>query len=74
MQSYILSTAGGFKKIAGKGAGVEYLILNFYLPRELVKSNVQSIVDIISFRIFDTYFHHDDRGHGAESRCQEVCA
>ena len=25
----------------------------------------QSIEDIISFRIYDSYFHHDVRGHGA---------
>ena len=61
--SYIFSTARGFKKIAGKGDGVEYLILNFYLPRGHVKSNVQMIGDIISFRIYYTYFHHDIRGH-----------
>ena len=63
----ILSAAGVFKKITGKGGGVEYLILNFYLPKGHVKSNVQSIGDIISFRIYryDTYFHHDVRGHGA---------
>ena len=27
--------------------------------------NFQSIGDIISFRIYDSYFHHDVRGHGA---------
>ena len=53
---YIVVTAGGFKKIAGKGGGVEYLILHFYFPRGHVKWNVQSIGDIISFRIYDTYF------------------
>ena len=37
---HILSTAGGFMKIAGKGGGVEYLILNFYLSSGYVKSNV----------------------------------
>ena len=63
--TYILSTAGGFMKFAGKGGGAEYLILNFYLLRGHVKSNVQSIGDIISFRIYDTYFHHDVRSHGA---------
>ena len=63
--TYILSTAGGFKKFAGTGGGVEYVILNFYLLRGHVKSNVQSIGDIISFRIYDTYFHHDVRRHGA---------
>ena len=60
-----LSTAGGFKKIAGKGGWVEYLILNSYLPRGHVKSNVQVKWDINSFRIYDTYFHHDVRGHDA---------
>ena len=30
-----------------------------------MKSNIQSIGDIISFRIYDTYFHHDVRGHSA---------
>ena len=39
---HILSTARGFKKIAGKGGGAEYLILNLYLPRGYVKSNIQS--------------------------------
>ena len=29
----ILSTARGFKKIAGKGEGVEYLFIMFYSPR-----------------------------------------
>ena len=48
---HILSTAGGLKKIAGKGGGVEYFIHNFYWPMGHVKSNVQSIRDIISFRI-----------------------
>ena len=48
-----------------KRGGVEYLILNFYLPRGHVKSNIQSIGDIISFRINDTYFPHDVRGHRA---------
>ena len=47
--NHILSTAEGFKKIAGKYGRVEYLILNFHLPREHVKSNVQSIGDTISF-------------------------
>ena len=51
--------------MAGKGGGVEYLILNFYLPMGNAKSNIQLIGDIISFRIYDTYFHHDVRGHGA---------
>ena len=59
----ILSTARGFQKIAGKVGGVEYLILNFYTPRGHVQWNVQSIGDIISFRIYDSYFHHDVRGH-----------
>ena len=60
---HILSTAGGFKKIAG--GWVEYLIQKFYLSRGHVKSNVQSICDIISFSICDTNFHHDVRGQGA---------
>ena len=30
-----------------------------------VISNVQSTGNIISFRIYDTYFQHDVRGHGA---------
>ena len=30
---YILSTAGGFEKIAGKGGGVEYLILKCLLTQ-----------------------------------------
>ena len=38
---------------------------NFLLPWGHVKSNVQSIGDIISFRMYDTYFHHDVRGHSA---------
>ena len=62
---HILSAAGGFKKIAGKGDGVEYLILNIYLPWGHVKSNVQSMGNMISFRMYDTYFHHDVRGHSA---------
>ena len=61
----ILSTARRFQKIAGKGGGVEYLILNFYSPWGYVEWNVQSIRDIISFRIYDFYFHHDIRGHSA---------
>ena len=61
----ILSTARRFEKIAGKGGGVEYLVLNFYSPRGHVQWNVQSIWDIISFRIYDSYFQHDVRGHGA---------
>ena len=65
LSSYILSTARAFKKIACKGGGVEYLILNFYSSRGHVQWNVQSIGGIISFRIYDSYFHHDDRGHGA---------
>ena len=63
--SDMLSTAGGFEKIAGKRGGVEYLILNVYSPRGPVHWNVQSIGDIISFRIYDSYFHHDVRGHPA---------
>ena len=41
------------------------LYLYSYLPRGHVKSDVQLIGDINSFRIYDTYFHHDVRGHGA---------
>ena len=37
----------------------------FLLPWGHVKSNVQSIGDIINFRMYDTYFHHDVRGHSA---------
>ena len=44
---------------------VEYLILNFYSTRGHVQWNVQSIGDIISFRIYDPYFRHDVRGNGA---------
>ena len=40
------------------------MILNFYSIRGHVQWNVQSIGDIISFRIYDSYFHHDVRGHG----------
>ena len=40
------------------------MTLNFYLPRGHFKSSVQSIRDIISFRIYDTYFHHNVRVHG----------
>ena len=62
---HILWNIRGFEKIAGKGGGVEYLILNFYSPRGYVQWNVQSIGDIISFRIYNSYFHHDVRGQGA---------
>ena len=62
---YILSTVRGFEKIAGNRDGVEYLILNFYSPRGHVQWNVQWMGDIISFRIYDSYFRHDVRGHGA---------
>ena len=55
MLTDIVSTAGGFKNISGKGGGVEYFILNFYLPRGQVKSNVQSIGNIINFRIYRRY-------------------
>ena len=41
------------------------MIFNFYSPRVHVQWNVQSIGYIISFRIYDIYFHHDVRGHGA---------
>ena len=41
------------------------MILNFYSPRGHVQRNVQSIEDIISFRMYDSYFHNDVRGHGA---------
>ena len=51
-----------FQENRWKSGGIEYLILNIYLPRGLA---VQSIRDITSFRIYDTYFHHDVRGHGA---------
>ena len=36
-----------------------------YSPKGHVQWNVQSIGDIISFRIYDSYFHHDARGHDA---------
>ena len=62
LSSHIPLTARGFKDIAGKGGGVE---------RD--KSNIQSIRDMISFRMYDTYFHHDTRGHGAEVHYPEVC-
>ena len=64
IEFHILSTATGFKKIAGKRGGVYNLILNFYSPGGHVQWNVQSIGDIVNFRIYDTYFHHDVRGHG----------
>ena len=35
------------------------------MHRGHVKSNIQSIGDIISFKIYDTYFHHDVRDHSA---------
>ena len=41
------------------------MILNFYTSRGHVQWNVQSIGEIISFRIYDSYFHRDVRGHGA---------
>ena len=41
------------------------MTLKFYSPRGHVQWNVQSIGDIISFRIYDSYFHHDVSGHGA---------
>ena len=41
------------------------MISNFHSSRVHVQWNVQSIGDIISFRIYDSYFHHDVRGHGA---------
>ena len=41
------------------------MILNIYSSRGHGQWNVQSIEDIISFRIYDPYFHHDVRGHGA---------
>ena len=41
------------------------MILNLYSPKGHVQWNVQSIGDIISFRIYDSYFHHDARGHDA---------
>ena len=62
---HILATAGGFKKIARKGGGGWIFYPKFYLHRGHVKSNVQSIADIISFRTYDNCFHHDVRGHGA---------
>ena len=41
------------------------MILNFYSPRGHVQWNVQSIGYKISFRIYDSYFHHDVRGQDA---------
>ena len=41
------------------------MILNIYSSRGHGQRNVQSVEDIISFRIYDSYFHHDVRGHGA---------
>ena len=41
------------------------MILNFHSSRVHVQWNVQSIGDIISFRMYDSYFHHNVRGHGA---------
>ena len=62
---HILLTAGSFKKVTGKGGGVEYLILNFLFTWGHLKSNVWSKGDIICFWIYHTYFHHDVRSHGA---------
>ena len=42
------------------------MILDFYSPRGHVQWKVQSIEDIISFRIYDSYFHHDVRGHATK--------
>ena len=44
------------------------MILNIYSSRGHSQWNVQSIEDIISFRIYDSHFHHDIRGHGAGVR------
>ena len=44
---------------------VEYLVLNVNLPGKHVKSNVESIGNITSFRTYDIYFHYDVRGHSA---------
>ena len=41
------------------------MILNIYSSRGHGQWNVQSTEDIISFIIYDSYFHHDVRGHGA---------
>ena len=71
----ILLTARRFEKIAWKGSGVEYLILNFYSPRGHVQWNVQSIGDIISFRIYMTLiFILTSKVAAQGSRYQEVCA
>ena len=40
-----------FQENHWNGGGVEYLILNFSLPTGHVKLNIQSVGDIISFRI-----------------------
>ena len=53
------------RKIAGKGGVAEYLVLNVNLPGKHVKSNVESIGNITSFRTYDIYFHYDVRGHSA---------
>ena len=41
------------------------MILNIYSSRGQGQWNIQPLEDIISFRIYDSYFHHDVRGHGA---------
>ena len=41
------------------------MILNIYSFRGHGQWNVQSVEDIISPRIYDSYFHHDVRVHGA---------
>ena len=41
------------------------MILNIYSSRGHGQWNVQWTEDIISFIIYDSYFHHDVRGHGA---------
>ena len=52
MAEQILWTARGFKKNAGKGDGVEYLILNFYSPR----GHVFCFVFLLfSYRIFPSF-------------------
>ena len=45
------------------------------MPWGHVKSNIQSIGDVISLRMYDTYFHHDVRSHNAGAtlpKCMRV--
>ena len=54
------------------------MTLNFYIPRGRDKSTIQPIKNLISFRINDTYFHHDVLGHEAgvalpRNICADLC-